>query len=120
MWLINCLRNPQRAVVPPSQVLLDLTRDTAAADDALAPGFAAAGGPAELLPRLQEVLRQSALTLNELLRHFWACFRLPLTSRPRLEKLERVHQGLLRQYQKCALLLSWCETPEERPIGTVY
>lgn len=89
----------------PSQVLQDLTRETAAAEDALAPRLgAAAGGPAELLPRLQEVLRQSALTLNELLRHFWACFRSPVVSRARLDKLERIQQGLVQQYDKCALV----------------
>lgn len=78
---------------------LELTHD-ATAEDSLQSRLGPASNPESLLPRLQEVLRQTALMLNELLRHFWASF--PAKSRARLEKLERVHQGLVQQYDKCA------------------
>lgn len=68
-------------------------------EECLQPRLGPASNPEALLPRLQEVLRQTALMLNELLRHFWASY--PAKSRARLEKLERVHQGLVQQYDKC-------------------
>ena len=80
------------------QVVLDVTHEAAGLQDAPGGGAALRSDPTELLPRLQEVLRQTALTLNELLRHFWACF--PTSSKPRMDKLERVYKGLEEQHRK--------------------
>ena len=83
------------------QVTLELTQETAAAAGGAQASSGGGSDPEALLPRLREVLQQTALMLNELLRHFWASY--PAKSRTRLEKLERVHQGLVQQSDKCAL-----------------
>ncbi len=95
-------RTEQLLLIPP-QVLHDLTRDSAAGADAEAAGGApSAADPAAMLPHLLELQRQTALMVNELLRHFWGCF--PVGNiRPRLDKLQRVQKGLSEQYDKCAV-----------------
>ena len=89
------------------QVLHDLTRDSAAGLDATVAeagtGASSAADPAAMLPHLLELQRQTALMVNELLRHFWGCF--PVSSKPRLDKLRRLHKGLSEQYDKCASLI---------------
>ena len=86
------------------QVLHDVTRDSAANVDATdaqaSTGAVSAADPAAMLPHLLELLRQTSLMVNELLRHFWGCF--PVSSKPRLDKLRRVHKGLSEQHNKCA------------------
>ena len=90
------------------QVLHDVTRDSAAGLDATGAdagsGVPSAADPAAMLPHLLELQRQTALMVNELLRHFWGCF--PVNSKPRLDKLRRLHKGLSEQYDKCASLPS--------------
>ena len=85
------------------QVLHDVTRDSVpgvhAVDAEVVTDAAAAADPAAMLPHLLELLRQTSLMVNELLRHFWGCF--PVSSKPRLDKLRRVHKGLSEQYDKC-------------------
>jgi len=89
------------------QVLHDVTRDSAAGleatDAGAGSGVPSAADPAAMLPHLLELQRQTALMVNELLRHFWGCF--PVSSKPRLDKLRRLHKGLSEQYDKCAHLL---------------
>ena len=84
-------------------MLHDVTRDSAAGVEADAiTGGPSAADPAGMLPHLLELQRQTALMVNELLRHFWGCF--PVGNiRPRLDKLQRVHKGLSEQYDKCAV-----------------
>ena len=79
-----------------------MTLDSAAGAEAdAATGAPSAADPAAMLPHLLELQRQTALMVNELLRHFWGCF--PVSSKPRLDKLRRVHKGLSEQYDKCAV-----------------
>ncbi len=67
---------------------------TTAADDALA---ALSGGPeAALPPLMRDHLRETALTVNELLRHFWGSF--PLTSAVRETRVLRIKAALASQF----------------------
>ena len=56
-----------------------------------------AGGVPVIRTELQANLRQLAMTINELLRHFWACF--PLTAQ-RHRKAERLKQALSDMYDR--------------------
>ncbi len=104
------------------QVLHDVTRDSAAGLDATGAeagnGVPSAADPAAMLPHLLELQRQTALMVNELLRHFWGCF--PVSSKPRLDKLRRLHKGLSEQYDKCASPLpNPCdEHPQPQLVGS--
>ena len=65
-------------------------------DDALR---AASGPPqANLSPQMQAVLREACLTVNELLRHFWAAF--PLSSATREARALRLKKALADQYDR--------------------
>ncbi|QDZ22880.1 subunit 1 of transcription initiation factor TFIIH [Chloropicon primus] len=43
-------------------------------------------------------VRRASIAVNELLRHFWASF--PLSSEHRIEKVKRINQALVAQYEK--------------------
>ncbi len=70
------------------QVLLDVVGNAAAADGSVAQGRTL-HSPSLVLPaRQQAELRNLALVINELLRHFWGC--IPVSTEPRRLKFERV------------------------------
>ena len=50
-----------------------------------------------LLVQVVEMLRQRVLTVNELLRHMWACF--PLASQQRQTKAARLASALSNQQE---------------------
>ena len=52
----------------------------------------------QLVPQLQTVLRETVLTSNELLRHFWGAF--PLSSAAREARAVRLKQALADQYDR--------------------
>ncbi|KAK9845933.1 hypothetical protein WJX81_006374 [Elliptochloris bilobata] len=59
----------------------------------------AARPPAEaLVPQMQGLLRGTALTCYELLRHFWASF--PLTTPAREQRVQRIKAALCEQYDR--------------------
>jgi transcription initiation factor TFIIH subunit 1 len=62
--------------------------------------LAALSGRSELNlpPQMQAVLRETVLTINELLRHFWAAF--PLSSPAREARALRIKKALADQYDR--------------------
>ena len=95
------LRNPPVDPAAARQVLADISAHRAAGD--LGEWEAGAGwaarAPAEaLVPQMQGLLRGTALTCNELLRHFWASF--PLTTPAREQRVQRIKAALCEQYDR--------------------
>ena len=83
-----------------ARVLSELCQQWSSASLPLGGPQAGAGGdPAQLLvPQLQSVLRETVLTSNELLRHFWGAF--PLTSPAREARALRLKRALADQFDR--------------------
>ena len=93
------LTSPLMDSAAAQQALAELGRQwdgTASQADALA---AVSGGAEQNLPQqMQAVLRETVLTINELLRHFWSAF--PLTSPARETRALRIKTALADQYDR--------------------
>lgn len=83
-----------------ARVLSELCQQWSSAGLPLGGTPAASGGdPAQLLvPQLQSVLRETVLTSNELLRHFWGAF--PLSTPAREARALRLKQALADQFDR--------------------
>ena len=82
-----------------ARVLSELCQQWSTASLPLGGTQAVNGDPAQLLvPQLQSVLRETVLTSNELLRHFWGAF--PLTSPAREARALRLKQALADQFDR--------------------
>ncbi len=80
--------------------LADVAAQSGAAGPGLDDALRAASGPPQenLSPQMQAVLREACLTVNELLRHFWAAF--PLSSATREARALRLKKALADQYDR--------------------
>ena len=81
------------------RVLVELSQGFQDGQSPLAALHARSGAlPQQLVPQLQSVLRETVLTSNELLRHFWGAF--PLSSAAREARALRLKQALADQYDR--------------------
>ncbi|KAK9829781.1 hypothetical protein WJX72_007879 [[Myrmecia] bisecta] len=93
-------------IIPPraaAEVLQELSQAEARQDEL------AAAAETSLLAPMQASLRQTAMTCNELLRHFWSCF--PANTAARQDKATRLQKALTDQYRTT-------ETMVGQAIGT--
>ena len=83
-----------------ARVLTELCQQWSSASLPLGGPQAMSGGDAAqlLVPQLQSVLRETVLTSNELLRHFWGAF--PLSSPGREARALRLKQALADQFDR--------------------
>ncbi|CAK0781641.1 hypothetical protein CVIRNUC_005433 [Coccomyxa viridis] len=80
-------------------VLVELCRQSNTAASGLqALAHGPSGAEQNLVPRMQEILRQTVLACNELLRHFWAQF--PLSTSKREARALDLKRALMNQYDR--------------------
>jgi transcription initiation factor TFIIH subunit 1 len=94
------ISNPPISSRAAEAALADVAARSGAAGAGWDDALRAASGPpqANLSPQMQAVLREACLTVNELLRHFWAAF--PLSSATRETRALRLKKALSDQYDR--------------------
>ena len=85
------------------QVLMDLYQGHTDPSDEAEWGYLSPGSSAAdmISQQVQQVLRCKALTVNELLRHFWASY--PVNSAVREVKVNKLMAALMALYDRCEL-----------------